>query len=72
MDRGSNKPLDVKGITKAELQDRFGEGHGMIKVGGTVLDIFNDAFPTCKTELKSLGLLDNPNIMFEKKEYFHL
>jgi hypothetical protein len=64
MDRGSNKPLDVKGITKAELTDRFGEGHGMIKVGGTVLDIFNDALPTCKTELKALGLLDNPNIMF--------
>jgi len=64
MDRGSNKPLDVKGITKGELEDRFGAGHGMIKVGGTVLDIFNDAIPTIKTELKSLGLLDNPNIMF--------
>jgi len=64
MDRGSNKPLDVKGITKAELTDRFGEGHGMIKVGGTVLDIFNDALPTIKSELKTLGLLDNPNIMF--------
>ena len=64
MDRGSNKPLDVKGITKAELEDRFGAGHGMIKVGGTVLDIFNDALPTCKAELKTLGLLDNPNIMF--------
>jgi len=64
MDRGSNKPLDVKGITKSELEDRFGAGHGMIKVGGTVLDIFNDALPTIKTELKSLGLLDNPNIMF--------
>ena len=64
MDRGSNKPLDVKGITKAELEDRFGAGHGMIKVGGTVLDIFNDALATCKPELKTLGLLDNPNIMF--------
>ena len=64
MDRGSNKPLDVKGITKAELEDRFGAGHGMIKVGGTVLDIFNDSLPTCKPELEALGLLDNPNIMF--------
>lgn len=64
MDRGSNKPLDVKGITKAELEDRFGAGHGMIKVGGTVLDIFNDALSTIKPELKALGLLDNPNIMF--------
>jgi len=64
MDRGSNKPLDVKGITKAELEDRFGAGHGMIKIGGTVLDIFNDALPTIKSELSTLGLLDNPNIMF--------
>lgn len=64
MDRGSNKPLDVKGITKAELEDRFGAGHGMIKIGGTVLDIFNDSLATCKPELKALGLLDNPNIMF--------
>jgi hypothetical protein len=64
MDRGSNKPLDVKGITKAELTDRFGEGHGMIKVGGTVLDIFNEAIPQIMPALKKLGLWDNPNIMF--------
>jgi hypothetical protein len=64
MDRGSNKPLDVKGITKAELTDRFGEGHGMIKVGGTVLDIFNEAIPKIMPALKKLGLWENPNIMF--------
>lgn len=64
MDRGSNKPLDVKGITKAELEDRFGPGHGMIKVGGTVLDIFNEAIPDITPALKRLGLWDNPNIMF--------
>ncbi len=64
MDRGSNKPLDVKGITKAELGDRFGAGHGMIKIGGTVLDIFNDSIPDTQSELKKLGLWDNPNILF--------
>lgn len=64
MDRGSNKPLDVKGITKSDLTDRFGEGHGMIKVGGKVLDIFNKAFPKIKSELQQLGMMDNPNIMF--------
>jgi len=64
MDRGSNKPLDVKGITKAELIDRFGAGHGMIKVGGKVLDIFNDSIPACTPALKRLGLWDNPNILF--------
>jgi len=64
MDRGSNKPLDVKGITKAELVDRFGEGHGMIKIGGTVLDIFNESIPKIKPALNKLGLWDNPNILF--------
>ena len=64
MDRGSNKPLDVKGITKAELQDRFGAGHGMIEIGGKVLDIFNKAIPKIKPALMKLGLWDNPNILF--------
>ncbi len=64
MDRGSNKPLDVKGITKAELEDRFGAGHGMIIVGGKVLDIFNTAIPDIAPFLKKLGMWDNPNIMF--------
>ena len=64
MDRGSNKPLDVKGITKDDLESRFGSGHGMIKIGGTVLDIFNEAIPDIQPYLKQLGLWDNPNIMF--------
>lgn len=64
MDRGSNKPLDVKGITSKDLTDRFGEGHGMIKIGGKVLEIFNKALPSIKGELQSLGILKNPNIMF--------
>jgi hypothetical protein len=64
MDRGSNKPLDVKGITKAELEDRFGAGHGMIKVGGTVLDIFNESLDKIKPALQKLEIWDNPNIMF--------
>ncbi len=63
MDRGSMKPLDVKGVTKADLTDRFGEGHGMIKVGGTVLDIFNDSLSKITPSLKKLGLWDNPNVM---------
>jgi hypothetical protein len=64
MDRGSNKPLDVKGITKSDLETRFGSGHGMIKIGGTVLDIFNNSIPSIKNDLLSLGLWDNPNILF--------
>jgi hypothetical protein len=64
MDRGSNKPLDVQGITKADLEARFGSGHGMIKIGGTVLDIFNEAIPDIAPFLKQLGMWDNPDIMF--------
>jgi len=64
LDRGSMKPLDVKGITKADLLDRFGEGHGFIETGGRVLDIFNDSLPSIQQELKALGMWDNPNVMF--------
>jgi len=64
LDRGSNKPLDVKGITKNDLTDRFGEGHGMISIGGKVLDIFNAAIPKISSDLKKLGLWDDPNILF--------
>lgn len=64
MDRGSNKPLDVKGVTSKDLTSRFGEGHGMIKIGGKVLEIFNKALPAIKGELAQLGMLKNPNILF--------
>lgn len=63
LDRGSNKPLDVKGVTTADLEDRFGKGHGMITIGGKVLQLFNSALPNIKSPLKKLGLLTNPNIL---------
>ena len=64
MDRGSKKALDLRGVTKADLEDRFGPGHGMIKAGGNVLDIFNAALPSTEEELNALGLLNDPNVMF--------
>ena len=64
MDRGSKKPLDIKGITKDDLLDRFGEGHGMIKIGGEVLDMFNGALPSIKGDLEKLGAYNDPNILF--------
>jgi hypothetical protein len=64
LDRGSSKPLDVKGVTSDDLLDRFGEGHGMLKIGKNVLDIFNSSISATKSELKKLGLIDNPNILF--------
>ena len=64
LDRGSKKELDIKGITKNDLEARFGSGHGMVKAGGDVLDIFNTALPTIQEELNALGLWNDPNIMF--------
>ena len=64
MDRGSKKPLDIKGITKSDLEDRFKPGHGMVKVGGEVLDMFNEALPSLESDLKKLGAWDDPNILF--------
>ena len=64
MDRGSKKELDIKGITKDDLSSRFGEGHGMIKIGGEVLDMFNTALPQIENDLKALGAWEDPNILF--------
>jgi uncharacterized membrane protein (UPF0127 family) len=64
MDRGSKKPLDIKGITKSDLEDRFKPGHGMVKVGGQVLDMFNDALPSIQNDLTTLGAWDDPNVLF--------
>lgn len=59
MDRGSLRPDDIGGVTADKLPGRFSEGHGMIKVGKIMLDIFNQALPKIKPELESLGLWDD-------------
>lgn len=64
MDRGSNKPEDVEGVTIAKLTSRFPEGHGMIETGKTVLNIFNTAIPNIELELKKLKMWNNPKILF--------
>jgi len=64
MDRGSKKELDLKGITKDDLLARFGKGHGMVKIGGEVLDMFNEALPAIQNDLRKLGAFDDPNILF--------
>lgn len=64
LDRGSNKELDVRGITKDDLMDRFGPGHGFLEIGANVLDIFNSGLSHTSLTLKKLGLFDNPNILF--------
>lgn len=64
MDRGSAKPLDIKGMRPEDLPNRFEPGHGFINIGTKVINIFDEAIPSTKAELKKLGLLTNPNILF--------
>ena len=68
LDRGSKMALDIKGVTKSDLEDRFktkdGTPHGFIKTGGEVLDMFNEALPDLENDLKALGAWDDPNILF--------
>ena len=64
MDRGSNKPEDVEGVTVARLGTRFPEGHGMRDIGSTVLGIFNSAIPVIEADLKKLKMWDNNKILF--------
>ena len=56
-------PKDIEGIRKDQLAERFPAGHGLIKMGGLVLDIFNDSIDSCKTELQQLGLYDDETIL---------
>ncbi len=60
LDRGSTKPLDIDGVTAEKLSSRFSEGHGMIKAGKIMLDIFNAALPKIEPDLKALGMWDDP------------
>lgn len=64
MDRGSNKPEDVQGVTIATLGNRFPQGHGMLSIGKTVLEIFNTAIPTIEKDLKKLKMWDNNKLLF--------
>jgi len=60
LDRGSLKPIDIEGITADKLPLRFSEGHGMIKIGKIMLDIFNQSLSKIKPVLEELGMGDDP------------
>jgi hypothetical protein len=64
LDRGSNKPEDIAGVTLNKLSSRFPTGHGMHTIGATVLSIFNTAIPSIERDLKELGMWDNNKILF--------
>jgi hypothetical protein len=63
IDRGSAKSFDVQGMRPTDLAKRFEPGHGFIKIGGKVINIFDKAIPSTQLELQQLGLLNNPNIL---------
>lgn len=44
LDRGSQKQIDLDGVTFYRLEERFGSGHGMIINGRWILSIFNDFY----------------------------
>jgi len=74
LDRGSQKEIDVRGITIDNLQTRFqpdpvtGKAHGMIRKGKMILEIMNAALPSIKDELMDLGLYTDPT-KFINTEY---
>ena len=68
VDRGSQKPIDVEGVTLARIGERFGEGHGMVPAITNLLNILNEAIPMIGPEVETLGLKDNPHY-FLNTEY---
>jgi len=57
LDRGSAKEIDIKGITQANMEQRFEKGHGMINVVNFLLPILNSTIESTNEEIKKLGLL---------------
>ena len=68
LDRGSQKPEDVNGISLDGLNLRFPEGHGLIDKGKTILTIMNRSIPLIKDELIKLGMWNDPT-KFLNTEY---
>ena len=55
-DRGSAKPIDLKGITKDNVLERFEKGHGMIAVVNFLLPVLDSTIETTMQEINKLGL----------------
>lgn len=68
VDRGSLKEIDISGVTKQRINERFPLGHGMREFVDNVLSILNEALPKILPELKKLGLVDDPT-KFINAEY---
>ena len=73
-DRASLSPLDIQGLTANNLDRRFEpqenpetgelEPHGMVEAYTNLLNIFNEALPEIVSELKILGMWDDPTLFF--------
>ena len=64
MDRGTQAPESVTGMTAADAYSKWPEGHGMPPAIEELLTIFNEALPQIKPELKALGMWDDPTKYF--------
>jgi len=72
LDRGSNKELDIQGITTDNIAQRFDAttagGQSMIKIGSFLLPIMDSAIQLILPELKKLKMTTNAN-RFLNTEY---
>ena len=62
-DRGSQKAIDIEGITGDNIEQRFKPGHGLIPGILDVLEILNAALDAgvIDEEIEAMGLVDNPD-----------
>jgi len=64
MDRGTNHTDSVVGLDAAGAYKKWPSGHGMPPAIEKLLTIFNKALPSIESELKKLGLWDDPTKYF--------
>lgn len=65
LDRLTKDPMDIAGMSAQDIAVRFG-GHeyGYDRHATAVVNAFNECFSTIRPELKRLGLMENPLLMF--------
>ena len=64
MDRGTNHIDSVIGFDARSALKKWGSDHGMANAVAKLLTIFNKAIPDIETELKQLGMWDDPTKYF--------
>ena len=64
MDRGTNHTDSVIGLDAEAALAKWGPEHGMANAVATLLKIFNAAIPQIRSELKELGMWDDPTKYF--------